>query len=66
MMKTMDKEEARGLYRHLSTMVDENLKLSRNPNDRPTDGNVAVLTVFIELEKMGYIIVKTHDRYSAE
>lgn len=53
----MNKERARGLHILLSALVDKALEQPRDPNNPPTDGNVAVMTVFEELEKMGYIMI---------
>jgi hypothetical protein len=55
----MTKEEARQLYRELSKVVDKALKeTNRDPADPPTDGNIAVMTIFNVLEDSGFELVK--------
>lgn len=57
-MSAMTRGEAREVYRHLSALVDEALKRPRSTTSAPSDGNVAVMTVMTELEKMGYVMVR--------
>jgi hypothetical protein len=50
---------ARQLARDLAGVVDVALKMRRDPNDPASDGQVAVMTVFLELERRGFIVVQT-------
>jgi hypothetical protein len=50
---------AQELARNLARAVDRGLKEPRDPADKPTDGQVAVMVVFRELEAMGYVLVRS-------
>ena len=52
----VSKEDAQKLVRHLARAVDRRLKDPRDPANPPTDGQVAVMVIFSELEAAGYVL----------
>lgn len=55
----LSNDEAIEIYRKLALKVDIALKeVERNKDNPPTDGGIAVLVIFRELESMGYVLAK--------
>jgi hypothetical protein len=48
---------SRAIFRRLSDLVDQALEQTRAPHDPPSDGEIAVMTVFAELARAGLRMV---------
>jgi hypothetical protein len=55
MSRESHKAEALKLSRHLAAAIDHGLKNQhRDPANSPIDGQLAVMIVFLELDKLGF------------
>lgn len=58
MRMRVTQEKARQLARSIARLIDRRLEDPRDPINPATDGQVAVMVVFQELDRLGYVLVR--------